>query len=56
LPQVVRAWRGNAEQVLAGIDWAVEQGVDELSMSLSAAMFGPKAPSTYSAAQIHRRA
>jgi subtilisin family serine protease len=44
---VLKGGSGTSQQVLAGIQWAVEQGVDVLSMSLGAAMFGPQAPSTY---------
>jgi subtilisin family serine protease len=44
---VLKGGSGSHAQVLAGIHWAVEQGVDVLSMSLSSPMFGPQAPTAY---------
>ena len=47
---VLKGGSGTAQQVLAGIQWAVEQKVDVLSMSLSAAVFDHEAPNVFSAA------
>lgn len=47
---VLKGGSGTAMQVLAGIQWAVEQKVDVLSMSLSAAVFDHEAPNVFSAA------
>jgi subtilisin family serine protease len=44
---VLKGGSGTTPQVLAGIQWAVEQGVDVISMSLSSATFGSEAPSLY---------
>jgi subtilisin family serine protease len=41
---------GTHAQVLAGIHWAVEQGVDVLSMSLSSPVFDHEAPAAYTEA------
>jgi subtilisin family serine protease len=43
---------GTDAQVLAGIDWALEQGVNVISMSLGALTFDPQAPTSYSAAVL----
>jgi len=49
---VLKGGSGTSDQVLAGIAWAVEQGVDVLSLSLSSATFGHASPSLYSEAFI----
>ncbi len=41
---------GTDAQVLAGIDWLVEQNVDVISMSLGGLTLGPETPSTYTEA------
>jgi subtilisin family serine protease len=43
---------GSDAQVLAGIQWAIEQKVDVISMSLGGLTIGPDVPSTYTAAMI----
>jgi subtilisin family serine protease len=44
---------GTDAQVLAGIDWAIEQEVDVINMSLGGVMWGPEVPSTYTSAIIN---
>lgn len=46
------AMGGTDAQVLAGIDWAIEQQVDVINMSLGGVVWGPEVPSTYTSA-IH---
>ena len=41
---------GTDAQVLAGIDWVIEQRVDVINMSLGGLTWGPDAPSTYTSA------
>jgi subtilisin family serine protease len=41
---------GTDAQVLAGIDWALDQGVNVISMSLGGLTLEPEAPSAYTAA------
>jgi len=41
---------GSDAQVLAGIDWMVERGVDAISMSLGGLTLDPETPSTYTEA------
>lgn len=43
---------GSDAQVLAGMQWAIEQKVDVISMSLGGLTIGPDVPSTYTAAMI----
>lgn len=43
---------GTDAQVLAGMDWAVTQAVDVISMSLGGLVLGPEAPSVYTAAIV----
>jgi hypothetical protein len=47
---VLNQTSGTHAQVLAGIHWAVEQGVDVLSMSLSSPVFDHEAPDAYTEA------
>jgi subtilisin family serine protease len=49
---VLKGGSGTVLQVLGGIQWAVEQKVDVLSMSLSAALFEHQAPNVFSAAFV----
>lgn len=39
---------GTDKQILAGLQWAIEQGVDVINMSLGGLTIGPDVPSTYS--------
>jgi len=41
---------GTHAQILAGIEWAINQKVDVISMSLGGLVLGPEVPSTYSRA------
>jgi len=41
---------GTHAQILAGIEWAIKQGVDVLSMSLGGLTMSPEVPSTYTRA------
>lgn len=41
---------GTDAQILAGIEWAITQGVDVISMSLGGLTMGPDVPSTYTSA------
>src|SRR4051812_41993720 len=43
---------GTDGQALAGIDWALERGVDVISMSLGAFVIGPETPGTYTRAIV----
>jgi subtilisin family serine protease len=38
---------GTDKQILAGLQWAIQQGVDVISMSLGGLTLGPDVPSTY---------
>lgn len=44
---------GTDAQVLAGIDWAIEQEVDVINMSLGGLIWGPDVPSTYTSAILN---
>jgi len=50
---VLKGGSGSSRQVLAGIDWAVAQGVDVLSMSLASTVFTVDAPTVYTAAFVN---
>jgi subtilisin family serine protease len=52
---VLKGGSGSPKQVLAGIDWAAAQGVDVLSMSLSATLFTVDAPDVFTAAFVNCR-
>jgi subtilisin family serine protease len=43
---------GSDAQALAGIDWALERGVDVISMSLGGLVIGPETPGTYTRAIV----
>jgi subtilisin family serine protease len=43
---------GTDAQVLAGIDWALDLGVDAISMSLGGIVIGPETPGTYTRAIV----
>lgn len=47
---VLTGGSGSDAQVLAGIDWAFELGVDAINMSLGGLTLGPDVPSTYTEA------
>lgn len=44
---VLKNGRGTDAQILAGMQWAIEQGVDVISMSLGGLRFGPDVMDTY---------
>ncbi|MBX9909052.1 MAG: S8 family serine peptidase [Beijerinckiaceae bacterium] len=44
---------GTDAQVLAGIDWAIEQEVDVINMSLGGLIWGPDVPTTYTSAILN---
>lgn len=44
---------GTDAQVLAGIQWAIEQQVDVINMSLGGLIWGPDVPSTYTSAILN---
>jgi hypothetical protein len=44
---------GTDAQVLAGIQWAIEQEVDVINMSLGGLIWGPDVPSTYTSAILN---
>lgn len=45
---VLNGQRGGTDaQILAGMEWAIENGVDVINMSLGGLGFGPQVPSTY---------
>jgi hypothetical protein len=50
--QVLGPEGGTDAQVLAGIGWAIDQGVDVVSMSLGGLTLGPETPSTYTNALV----
>jgi subtilisin family serine protease len=48
--QVMGPGGGTDKQLLAGLSWVIEQGVDVISMSLGGLTMGPEMPATYTEA------